>query len=472
MSQTRLLLALLLFASLGCQRSAPDEPEPVAPALPPGFEAIEAEPQRAGDPDAGYAALVHEGYVSCGVPYALYQRFFGTSRERSRLPGREGLNAEMPYYFTAYASPSGETLVTGNCFSCHASWIQGELVLGLGDTYSDYTQSLPPGITLAGYALGGEAGAEWRRFMRRLGAIEPYIQTRVRGVNPADSVAAALFTFRDPETLSWSDTPRIEPPPEEGIPLDVPPWWRMRKKNAMFYTGAGRGDHVRIMMTASTLCADTVEEAEAIEAYFDDVRAYILALEPPAWPFGVDETLASQGREVFEAQCSACHGTYGENESYPNLVVPIDVIGTDPMLTTGISQFSERYIDWFASSYYGERSRLVPTRGYMAPPLDGIWATAPYLHNGSVPDLVTLLDSGRRPTYWSRVSFNSYDYDPSTLGWLYTEQPVGHAEIEDERARARVYDTTLPGYSNAGHTFGDVLSEEERRAVIEYVKTL
>jgi hypothetical protein len=107
----------------------------------------------------------------------------------------------------------------------------------------------------------------------------------------------------------------------------------------------------------------------------------------------------------------------------------------------------------------------------VAPPLDGVWATAPYLHNDSVPSIAALLDSSQRPRYWRHV-LEPREYDTATLGWRH--EALGHGKYgaagEDEARR--IYDTSLPGYGNGGHTFGDVLSERERAAVIEYLKTL
>ena len=60
--------------------------------------------------------------------------------------------------------------------------------------------------------------------------------------------------------------------------------------------------------------------------------------------------------------------------------------------------------------------------GYQAPPLDGIWATAPYLHNGSVPTLRTLLDSSIRPARFTRPQSTEFDnYDKTNVGWKFTE---------------------------------------------------
>ncbi|MDV7389857.1 hypothetical protein RZS08_00830, partial [Arthrospira platensis SPKY1] len=108
-------------------------------------------------------------------------------------------------------------------------------------------------------------------------------------------------------------------------------------------------------------------------------------------------------------------------------------------------------VDWYNRSWFAEsepRSYFEPELGYIAPPLDGVWATAPYLHNGSVPDLESLLDSAQRPVYWSR-SGRSEDYDYARVGWQYA--------VEKNAKGKWTYDTSLPGYSNKGHYFGDVL---------------
>ena len=114
---------------------------------------------------------------------------------------------------------------------------------------------------------------------------------------------------------------------------------------------------------------------------------------------------------------------------------------------------------------------MAPGPGYVAPPLDGIWATAPFLHNGSVPSIALVLDSGKRPAYWMHEVSDASDpdsYDQDQLGWAYSELAEGKSGVDD----VRVYDTGLPGYSNGGHPFGDHLTDPQRRAVIEYLKTL
>src|SRR4051794_8664477 len=92
---------------------------------------IPADEQRAGDPDKGYAALVNEGYVSCGIPNTAYAQAFGPAPADLQIPGRNAENAHLPYYYTRFTTTSGIDVVSANCLTCHAGYIRGELVVGL-----------------------------------------------------------------------------------------------------------------------------------------------------------------------------------------------------------------------------------------------------------------------------------------------------------------------------------------------------
>jgi hypothetical protein len=226
-------------------------------------------------------------------------------------------------------------------------------------------------------------------------------------------------------------------------------------------------------MAASLLCTENVAEARMIDEAFVDVRAWIEStVEPPKWPFGaIDTELAATGERVFNATCAKCHGTYGADAIYPNQLVPLADVGTDDALVQGETQFGERFTQWFAASFWGETSRLEPHLGYVAPPLDGIWATAPYLHNGSVPTLRALLDSSRRAKFFTR-SYDSNDYDREAVGWRIIELAGGQLDPPAGVRASAIYDTTVVGYGNGGHLYGDSLRPDERDALIEYLKTL
>jgi mono/diheme cytochrome c family protein len=432
---------------------------------------LPAATQRRGDPALGYEILVNRGYVTCGLPYDAYARVAGDQLAGPQLPGRIGRNAELPYTLNATTNAEGVELVVSNCLVCHGGRFDGELVIGLGNAFADFTTSPMEGIERIGLVVedGAEARA-WQRWADRIAAIAPYMVTDTVGVNPAPNLTMALMAYRDARTLRWHGEPRLAPPPREPLPTAVPPWWRMQKKHAMFYHGGGQGDHVPFMMLKSLVCTDTPDEARMIDEWFTHVRAYIASLEPPKWPFEVDVELAAHGRRVFEAHCAACHGTYGEEWTYPNLLVPLEQVGTDPAYAEQAIE-AERFIRWFNGSFYGGDAQARPGPGYVAPPLDAVWATAPYLHNDSVPSIAALLDSSQRPAYW-RHSGPAPEYDTETLGWRYEALEHGKSGAASEEEARRIYDTTRHGYGNQGHAFGDVLDDEERRALIEYLKTL
>lgn len=431
-----------------------------------------------GDAAAGYWALLNEGYVSCGIPYALFplaQAALGSFAAGEPLPGRTGDNANVPYNWTVHTTGSGARIASLNCLECHAGSFDGELIVGLGKADADYTSNfgeLLAGVPLPEIPIAGIE--ELTRFMQRYAVLGPAIQMKTIGTNPADEVAGILAAHRDPLTLEWLDEPHT-PIPDIVLPVDTPPWWRTKKKHGLFYNGMARGDHRGTMMFASSLCTDSVEEAASILTYFNNVQAFIESVEAPAYPFAIDQELAAQGAAVFASTCAGCHGTYAADEadeSYPNLLFEIDVIGTDPLMAGSVAVSG--LTQWFNVSPYGATTMLVPDDpgiGYVAPPLDGVWATAPFLHNGSVPTLELLLDSTARPRRWRRIDYDSRNFDQDAVGWPWVEIEVAWDDAPQDERR-HIYDTTLAGHANTGHDFGDALSDAERRAVIEYVKTL
>ncbi len=100
---------------------------------------------------------------------------------------------------------------------------------------------------------------------------------------------------------------------------------------------------------------------------------------------------------------------------------------------------------------------------YKARPLNGIWATAPYLHNGSVPNLWELLKPVNHPganTRRTKTFFvGNREFDKTNVGFESDSGPFK-------------FDTALPGNSNAGDEYGTTLSDTEKRQLIEYLKSL
>ena len=458
MKKISIILTILSVAFL-CIQAAEGDPKK---------KHIKASQQRTGDAHIGYDYLMNGDYVSSGIPAIIFGN--GSDSTSFRL-GRQKQNHTLPPQFTHIINDSIE-MVAPNCLSCHGDYLNGEYIVGLGNSSFNYAINIAPATNFLSMTLKskyGQDSKEWRAyspFEKASRVINPKITTQTRGVNPADKLTAVLVAHRDPATLAWRDTAALDIP-NITIPTDVPPWWALKKKNAMFYTAIGRGDFSKFLMASSILTMKDSTEARQIDEKFPDVLAWINTIEPPRYPEKIDQSLADEGELIFHTHCSGCHGTYGESGEYPNYLVSLETIGTDRALSDAYTKGTYReFIEWYEQSWFSKGNHpgeVVVEEGYVAQPLDGIWASAPYLHNGSIPTVEAILNSELRPQYWKR-SYDSYDYNYDALGWNYEEL--------NEKEDNETYDTTIEGYGNAGHLFGDKLLDDERKAVIEYLKTL
>jgi hypothetical protein len=354
----------------------------------------------------------------------------------------------------ALANDGSKTGLHIDCMVCHGGSIGGQSYVGLGNTQLDLKALLND---LA--AADGKPSPP-----------STFVLNSARGTNNAGMVAAVLLSLRNSD-LSARAFPL---PLGVNLPeMDTPAWWHLKRKSTMYYDGRTDARSVRTNMQF-LLGQKSLEDLKALEPVFRDVQAYLLSLEPPKYPFPIDSALAVRGQVVFEKQCARCHGTYGAGARYPNRIVPLDEIGTDPARSLGLS---DRLVAHYNSTWLGALSPVNTERvGYQAPPLDGIWATAPYLHNGSIPTLHALLRSPTRPRRFTRPPSTDFDhYDPVHVGWKFTAISADELRSTLRRSpfQARfVVDTERFGMSNGGHTFGDRLTEEDRMDVIEYLKTL
>src|ERR1700688_994724 len=421
---------------------------------------IPASKQRTGDAKAGFIYLTTGDYLRSGIPLSYFKIGFG--KNTINYLNRDGNNKDIPYDYTVVNAPNGEPVVAPNCMQCHAQVFDGKLIIGLGNSTIDFThgEKLDPKNAAAAEKLlknidlkKYEASEPFLRVVNEIGG---QLHTKVRGVNTADRLAALLASHRDPKTFRWSDQPTLEIS-DEVIPTDVPAWWMLKKKNAMFYNGFGRGDFGRFLMASNLLTVNDTSESREVDAHFNDVLAYINSIQPPAYPNPVNKTLVKQGGILFIQYCSKCHGNYGSGGKYPNLLIPESEVMTDSLLYKSNYQ-SYQFVEWFNNSWFAtgdHPAKLEPFNGYIAPPLDGIWITAPYFHNGSVPTLEAVLNSKLRPRYWSR-DFDNPQYDYEKLGWKYA--------AHDSPGGTTIYNTDLPGYGNYGHYFGDNLTDKEKKA--------
>lgn len=208
--------------------------------------------------------------------------------------------------------------------------------------------------------------------------------------------------------------------------------------------------------------SDLLPTAEDIFAFLGDSYA------PQPFPGEVDVTKASEGRAIYQAECSTCHGTYDIHQGNPRLVsYPnwIGEIGTDPLRAQALS---DSLVAAIRTTPFNTRISVNVSEGaYAAPPLGGVWASAPYLHNGSVPSIWALLTPEARPEVFE-LGGHMLDFDRLGIALDGARYPTAYAPF----SIPALFDTTLPGYSNAGHLFGTQLQDAEKEALIAFLKQL
>jgi hypothetical protein len=203
----------------------------------------------------------------------------------------------------------------------------------------------------------------------------------------------------------------------------------------------------------------------------DAIIDFIRLQKPPPSPFStalpandpyhVDQADIDKGRELYPANCGSCHEPGGARY---RTVIPAMEIGTDRhRIDMWTEAAAERYANYHEGGYDWNFNAFHKTNGYVANELTGLWLRGPYLHNGSVPTLRDLLAA---PADRPKTFYRGYDLvDPEGGGFVSKEGTPA-------QRFGTLYDTATPGNSNSGHLFGTDLSEQQKRQLLAYLKTL
>ena len=262
-------------------------------------------------------------------------------------------------------------------------------------------------------------------------------------------------------TLAWSDTalftiPALaDAPTGSSIASKVPPWWRMSKVAAQFYNAMGRGDHRRSEMLGGsprTHRRSSQRHRRALQ------RRQRVHPERQAPRLSLPHQLRTRRRGACRVRQVLLPVPRDIRAGPGHLPQPRRSSRHDPdgrqRLAGGTTPYyGSALVDWYNQSWYGQVGHYAPQNGYIAPPLDGVWATAPYLHDGSVPDVATLLNSTKRPTYWSRMDHDSTHYDQATLGFPWVAQSSGQANPPKADASSSIHDTTTRRRQHRTHVW-------------------
>lgn len=492
------------------------------------------------------------------------------------LPGEDpnetdGGSGQLPLIYTQIREPDGSwtgEIGTKVCVACHTGFIDAPglgTILGGAGSIGDFTVS--------GYDLNQAQGLG--------GAPSPVSAITIstnRGTGAIDffQLAFVLFSGGDPELLL---NDKILFSQAIGN-IKSPPWWNLGYRPQKFHGAILPTDASRIDLAAyydlnASLSGDDAAALAWNDAHSGPFQVWAETQTPPVYPGDIDRQLAEAGAVLFHAKdlwaegldnpvrrpaegngsCASCHGVYSPRFAHnsqfldsPELAgiaaytLPMDIVGTDPVYAEAMQSLrnsdgsfpaptdGQNFL-WCGHGNYGETDNNTPIM--LAPPLWGVWAAAPYLHNGALPNIWAVLDpASERPDIWERVSTPAradqagqvvmgFDtnfaraYDTEKLGWKYIEhhcgdpgtQPVLACDPVDEEQPStaqrvmgalyeqigitwnlprpegitmtrqdvenrKIFNTHLYSQGNQGHEFTAVLTDAERRALIEYMKTL
>jgi mono/diheme cytochrome c family protein len=261
---------------------------------------------------------------------------------------------------------------------------------------------------------------------------------------------------------------RLDQLPDDELiaPSDYPSLWNQAPREGLHLHWDGNNTSVDERNLSAALGAG-VTPVTVDHASIKRIRDWTWTLKPPAYPYQVDRSLASDGSGLYQRYCQNCHAGAGFRDGVVEgaRVGQVEAIAD---INTDRHRF-DSYTPDFASNQYAlypdseyRFKQFRKTIGYANHPLDGIWLRGPYLHNGSVPTLRALLDAPeRRPARFYR----GYDvFDQKNVGFV-SDVPAANGRSFS------VYDTSLPGNSNRGHLYGTGLSDDQKAAIVEYMKT-
>jgi hypothetical protein len=373
--------------------------------------------------------------------------------ERYGLVARPGDPQQRPLQYVV--SKTGQWSM--NCFACHQGQLDGVVYPGLANqAYNMHTlyEEVRATKLLQTKALTH----------MDVGSMFLPLSTS-RGTTNAVMFGVVLLNYREPDL---SVNKKKLPATQTNHDHDAPAWWNYHLKETIYCDGFA-SKNPRALMQFLLVEQNGPGEFAAFEQDFRAIHAWLESLRPPKYPHPIDQELATRGSKLFTQNCQRCHGTYGEKPKWPARMVKLDDVGTDPTRLRGLTvpQRDHYGKSWFAAG--SDKATMIDPPGYVAPPLHGVWATAPYFHNGSVPNLLGVLNPTERPAVWRR---DGIQLDPKNIGLrhlAFDELPATATTASEKR---EYYDTRATGKSAAGHAFGAKLTAEEQRELLEYLKTL
>jgi mono/diheme cytochrome c family protein len=447
--------------------------------------------------------FMYETYqASAWIPQSLFDRNLATQAVvgdvNTTVGDKVGLvlwrdNPRVPAFGMAPNADAGDRHEplrwTVNCLVCHMAEVDGVAYLGAGTkTFDDlYLGNALRRLTSESWrsALGARARSDaggWTDDAIAADAnriLTTHHHDKIDSLTRARSTAFAASHVEMYMRTHGGAMPRLDDVGRGDV--KTPPLWHTAAKMPVrrWYSDGSFHGPYPLMASSMELEKDRPFDALArivVPTIKEEFESVIQYLRPPRYPYPIDWDLAARGRRLFDSHdvgCSGCHGVYDGrgNVDWPGRHVDV---GTD---RGRLDVVSGQFIDAFNQSPLAGDGTLEKSRGYAATPLTGVWLNFPYLHNGSVPTLRHLLGPvSERPKIFQVTAARRLDR--TNVGQpLYVDPGLTRlteSELFERFGNDRDwFNTSRPGSSNGGHNvWPDIKTEENLRALIEYLKTL
>lgn len=406
---------------------------------------------------------------------------------------------------------------TFSCAACHSSNLFGKTVLGLTNRFPRANETFMRGKFLLkfthptffkfyNHATNAEISMlkQTKRNLNSVGMVRP-IQL---GLDTSlAQVALSLNRRADDAYATQSDYYANHPRQDvlDKIPADSKPavWWNLKYKNRWLSDGSVVGGNPIITnllwneIGRGTNLHDLEKWIRENQNIIQELTTAVFSIEAPRITDFFSESAielgrAKHGEVLFNQNCAKCHGHYEKKWSEPGAeILPIrDQIQTthvkykDQTKVVDVGTDKYRYLGMKSleqlnrleiSKLYGVR--IEAQKGYVPPPLVGIWARWPYMHNNSMPSLCSVLTrSDKRPQfYYSGEALNTKtDFDFQCNGY-----PLGTKTPSSWKTKEHFYSSKKIGLSNYGHddrifikNGEEIFSAEDKKDLIQFLQTL
>lgn len=465
---------------------------------------------------------VGKTYVGFKTEEELYQwlglnKFNDNGKGIYQIPYPNGKKDQFYVGAGLVKTPNGDGL-TFSCFTCHSGNLFGTTVIGLTNKRvkankffhmaKGSVQYIPSDLFRIGTGATKGETAMFKRTRQNLwsvGAKEP----QVLGLDTSLPQVALSLIRRNPDPIASKNDLLEKFPLEHELDTyiaDSKPmvWWTLKYKNKWLADGSivsGNPIFTNILWNELGRGADLVELQKWMKnnkRTIDAMTVAAFSTKPPLWTdFYPADTInldrAMKGQDIFRNSCMKCHGDYVKgwelNDPSMNRVdllktvkvdyfedTPIKDVGTDSQRRLGIETFYRELNNLEISKWM--KTVVKPQPGYVPPPLVGIWARYPYMHNNSIPNLCALMTAPKdRPVTFVQGPANDKwtDYDIDCVGY-----PVGaNMPLAWRNDKEAFFDTRKPGLRNIGHyemflnkDGSEKYTADQKKDLREFLKTL